>query len=30
MWQDREGLLFDYEQCYNEFENYKVESDMYA
>jgi len=30
MWQDREGLLFDYEQCYNEFEKYKVESGMYA
>lgn len=30
MWQDREGLLFDYEQCYNEFEKYKVESGIYA
>lgn len=30
MWQDREGLLFDYEQCYNEFEKYKVKSNTYA
>ena len=30
MWQDREGLLFDYEQCYNEFEQYKVRSGIYA